>query len=804
MNNIVYRVAIVGGGPAGLSAAIRAAETGLSHILLEAESHLSNTIHRFQKGKHVMAEPVRLPLRSSLAFEAGSRESILEAWSSEAARLKVNVRRNSPVTSIDGSAGNFSLQLADDGGAVRAETVILAFGLQGQPNKLGVAGEDLGFVDYHLDDPDAFEDQVIVIIGAGDSAIETALALAEQNRVIIVNRRDGFHRAADGNRNALLEAIADERIECFYNSTPQLIEAQDGSARLVLGTSGEPTEVVCDKIIARLGASHPRTFLESCGIAFSDAESTALPMLNAQYESNVAGLYVIGSLAGYPLIKQALNQGFEVIEKIRGKPVQPVEDQLLLDKFSDAPGFATVDEILTQVGGTVSLFGAIDARPLRGILLESQILSPAPGDAVFCQGDYSDSFYSILGGEIVIQLRENDPDLTVRLESGQFFGDSELISGRRRTVTAVAGENCILIETPRLAIKKLESSNQTAAEILEMTAVERAIRWYLAPGLPEDECKTLEASVSCHCFETGENLFQSGDHGDSVHFIRSGAVTVNRALDGFDIPYRLVTAGDYVGGWGALAATSVRMETACATAETSTVEIPGEDFRWLLQRHPELRRNLDANVLAHHAGRIEDVQQTGEVISFLMDQGVGEGTDVLLIDESICIRCDNCEKACADTHGGISRLNREAGPTYASIHLPTSCRHCVQPHCMNDCPPNAIHRAPMGEVFIDDTCIGCGNCVQNCPYDVIHLATEQSENKPSFWVQLLFGFDEAATGGTGCGGHKKAVKCDMCKDLSGGPACVSACPTGAAFRGNPEHMLFDVLKHSDKQLPEEA
>ena len=175
-----------------------------------------------------------------------------------------------------------------------------------------------------------------------------------------------------------------------------------------------------------------------------------------------------------------------------------------------------------------------------------------------------------------------------------------------------------------------------------------------------------------------------------------------------------------------------------------------------------------------------------------MEQGVGEATDVLLIDESICIRCDNCEKACANTHGGTSRLNREAGPTFASIHVPTSCRHCVQPHCMNDCPPNAIHRASNGEVFIEDTCIGCGNCVQNCPYDVIHLASDKDEKKPSLWARLLFGFDEAAVGGTGCGSHKKAVKCDMCKDLSGGPACVSACPTGAAFRGNPKHILVEL------------
>jgi Fe-S-cluster-containing hydrogenase component 2 len=111
---------------------------------------------------------------------------------------------------------------------------------------------------------------------------------------------------------------------------------------------------------------------------------------------------------------------------------------------------------------------------------------------------------------------------------------------------------------------------------------------------------------------------------------------------------------------------------------------------------------------------------------------------------------------------------------------------------MNDCPPNAITRADNGEVFIADTCIGCGNCVENCPYDVIHLASVQDEKKPSFWAQILFGFDEKAAVATNCGGQKKAVKCDMCKDLNGGPACVSACPTGAAFRGNPKLILSEL------------
>lgn len=110
---------------------------------------------------------------------------------------------------------------------------------------------------------------------------------------------------------------------------------------------------------------------------------------------------------------------------------------------------------------------------------------------------------------------------------------------------------------------------------------------------------------------------------------------------------------------------------------------------------------------------------------------------------------------------------------------------------MKDCPPDAIRRAPNGEVYIEDSCIGCGNCERNCPYDVIQMASGKEE-APSLMNWLLTG--RGAGPGerqsvSGPDAIKKAVKCDMCKDLSGGPACVRACPTGAALRMSPSEFV---------------
>jgi Fe-S-cluster-containing hydrogenase component 2 len=208
------------------------------------------------------------------------------------------------------------------------------------------------------------------------------------------------------------------------------------------------------------------------------------------------------------------------------------------------------------------------------------------------------------------------------------------------------------------------------------------------------------------------------------------------------------------------------------------------------------RKDVNAHIETMKSTFSDVADMYSSVASFLVENGIGEATDVLLIDERLCVGCDNCEKACADSHDGLSRLDREAGKTYAHLHVPTSCRHCEHPHCMADCPPNAIHRGMDGEVFIDDTCIGCGNCQRGCPYGVIRM-DKVPPKKPPLLNWLLFG------SGPGPGepnakwakkhgnpeAPKKAIKCDMCAGIEGGPSCVRACPTGAAIRISPEQFL---------------
>ncbi len=796
MSSQAYRVAIIGSGPGGLSAAAHAAELGVPHVLIEGEAHISNTIFRYQKGKHVMDEPRVLPLRSPLAFTAAKREAVLETWQQGIEAHGARLMLNSEVTGISGQKGNFEIQLKQ-GGPVRAEHVVLAIGVQGNPRTLGVPGEDLPVVQYTLDDPDEYEGEHIIVIGGGDAGIENAIALCQHNTVYIVNRNPEFTRAKDANNQAILEKIEKQEIECFYSSNPARLEMQDGQdqrALLTLDTPDGEAQVPCDRIIARLGAIPPRRFIESCGIEFPSEDREAIPELSSEYETNVPGIYIIGALGGYPLIKQCMNQGYEVVEYIQGNKIYPADEQLLQAKFDLLPGKPRVSVALKAIQEKMPLLSGLTTLQLREFFLDSDIRTPKAGAYIFQKDDYTNSFYCIIGGSVAIEINENDPSQVVTLGPGQFFGEMSLLSGRRRSATIRAGQNCSLIETPRRLMNKLINSVASVKRTIDEAFIVRTLQTRFATTSNINDLQKVAKSAELKQYKAGEEIFHEGDEADSLHVIRRGSVTISRLIGGNETTLSYLPAGNYIGEMG-LMGQSQRTATVRAAVATETIQLSAENFQFLLDQDAKLKerisqeykKRLSRNMAMQHRGR-------GSIISFLISQGVGEATDVLLIDESLCVRCDNCEKACAETHGGTSRLDRKAGPTYASIHVPTSCRHCEHPHCMKDCPPDAIKRAPDGEVFVADNCIGCGNCQRNCPYGVIQMATTPPR-KPGLIPWLLFGLGpgpgqipENRISKKNPDAIKKAVKCDMCKDLKGGAACVRACPTGAAIRIKPDQL----------------
>lgn len=804
----MYRIAIIGSGPAGLSAAAHAAALGMTHVLIEKTDHLSDTIFKYQKGKHVMATPSNLVLRSDLDFDAGKREFILDTWDEQIAAGKINVRLNSEVTAITGETGSFVIEIKG-GDTIHAEAVVMAIGTQGNPNKLRCPGADLPLIQYQLDDPGEYFDEHITVVGSGDAGIENALGLAadpKQNNIVsILNRGSDFARAKAANVKLLEEAEAAGRIFVRRETTPA--EVRDGE--LVLETRDGQEAIPCNRIIARTGSQPPRGFVEGCGIDFTSEDRGAFPQLSPSFETTKQGIHVIGALAGYPLIKHCMNQGYDVVEFLNGNlDLKPADEPILAEKFYALPGVRTVDQWLETFRSNVVILQDLSPLQMRELMLDSTVAGYDAGEVIFERNDPGSSMFGIAEGSVLVEVNPDDSSITVPIEEGSIFGEVGLISGRRRGSTVRAAEPVVVMELSRTAALKLMATAPSAARAVNAISIERQLLQMFGSGLTKDDVAELVAAAELVDVRAGQVVVQEGAEDQDVYVIRRGSMIVEKTIGGNPVFLSYLPAGSYFGEM-AVVDGSARNATVKAAIKSEVVRFPGAAFVALLDRKPRLREKAMADMASRREVNsfIESrkdsfgsaVDMYSETARFLIDNGIGEATDVLLIDEKLCVGCDNCEKACADSHDGLSRLDREAGRTYAHLHVPTSCRHCEHPHCMADCPPNAIKRGPDGEVFIDDTCIGCGNCQRNCPYGVIRMDAKPPK-KPPLLSWLMFGsgpgpgeasysWRKKTAEKKGIESPKVAIKCDMCSGIDGGPACVRACPTGAAIRVTPEKFL---------------
>ena len=476
-------------------------------------------------------------------------------------------------------------------------------------------------------------------------------------------------------------------------------------------------------------------------------------------------------------------------------------------------------ENLERIKRTIPLFASITNVQLRDFIGKARLLRTQPGEVIIKRNTRADALYAILEGRVTVAIPDSDAAAdtvygdteagepsTFDLGPGQFFGEMSLLSDRLHGGTVTAKAASLVLWAPRQAVITLMKKDATVRNILDEAFVFRRLRNLMGPAVPNAEVQALAKTTVLETFEAGATLFTEGDAPNGLHIIRRGSVTISHTKNGREAVLAYVPAGNAIGEMALCAPDGKRSATVRATVFTETIRIPPEAIRPFLERHPEVMhkvvQKLTNDRLAQNAARIDS--RASDVVSFLMKVGAGEATNILLIDESLCVRCNNCETACAETHGGISRLDREAGPTFASVHVPTTCRHCENPKCMTDCPPDALRRHPNGEVFIMDNCIGCGNCERNCPYHVIQMAPREPRPRPNTLLRLLFGIgrDEGAAAHHGSGDVKKmAVKCDLCREREDlklpGAACERSCPTGAIIRVDPSTYINRIMSTTD-------
>lgn len=267
-----YDVIIVGAGPAGLSAGLEALRSGLHYLLLE-QGTLADTIRKYPRQKILFAEPLRVPLYGDLWIADASKESLLEVWQNVIAQTGLVVTPGQRVESVEPDGPRFRVRTP--GAEFRGRRVVLALGRRGTPRKLGVPGEELGHVFYEIVEMEAFAGQRVLVVGGGDSAIESALGLSRQpgTRVALSYRGAAFERAKDRNRERLQAAVAAGEIELHLAS--EVREIRTGVA--AVSVAGALKLVPCDAVIVRIGGEAAHPFLQRIGVRIVRREIAVPP-----------------------------------------------------------------------------------------------------------------------------------------------------------------------------------------------------------------------------------------------------------------------------------------------------------------------------------------------------------------------------------------------------------------------------------------------------------------------------------------------------------------------------------------------
>lgn len=261
----ILDLVIVGSGPAGISASLAAKKHSLSAITLEQDS-LGGTVYTFPRAKVVMTSPMNLPLHGKVKLHNTSKDELLQLWKKVIKENNLEIVENTKVENITPLKDNTFKVSTNTGNEYISSNVILAIGRRGSPRKLGVPGEDNQKVAYRLLEPEIIKNKKVLVVGGGDSAIESALLLKNENEVTLSYRNDKFSRLKPRNKENILLAEEDKSINIIFDSNVVAINETDVLLNL---KNGDTQKIENDLVYIFAGGELPTSFLEKAGVKIS-------------------------------------------------------------------------------------------------------------------------------------------------------------------------------------------------------------------------------------------------------------------------------------------------------------------------------------------------------------------------------------------------------------------------------------------------------------------------------------------------------------------------------------------------------
>lgn len=472
----------------------------------------------------------------------------------------------------------------------------------------------------------------------------------------------------------------------------------------------------------------------------------------------------------------------------------------------------------------------LEPRARREIEAAGALRRVRDGERVYRAGEGGDAFFVVASGAIELRaVRRGDAiaDAVRTARPGDSFGEEPLVGASRRAEAIALGDAVVAaIPVPLFRRAIGRAGGAEVAARLERTLRRGLVHDVLSASclgreLDEDTLDLVVDAATVRRAERGETVFDEGEPARELLVLGEGLLQL-QTTDGERVRVRgYVSAGDVVGA-GGLHRGDRRETSAVAMGASLLVAVPTDVVLGLAQGDRELPQRLAGLARAGRAAQDAVVERAAANATMHVFRDLYRleiARSLLVIDLESCVRCGHCAWSCGALHG-TSRLvrrgeiivtddeadvddgrRRSSTTTWVSgaspppraaardedfdvfamtaprkLLLPSSCQHCENPACLVDCPTGAIGKDVHGEVVIREAlCTGCGACVRACPWDNVRL-----DERP-----------RGAPRPAGVAAELVAVKCDLCREWEGGPACVQACPVEAIRRIRP---LDDVAE----------